>query len=86
MEEADQFPHPRADRPQGWHWSGVLNLFVIALATSVVAYLYFESGWRWYSALFLWPVIYIGVPTAIGLVQGVIIRRAYGQAMRQIKP
>ena len=86
MHDASQFPHLPGDRPLRWHWSGVLNLVVIALATSIVGYLYFWAGWHWYSALLLWPAIYIGTPTAIGLVQGVVIRRAYNQAMRQIKP
>ena len=76
MERAAQVPQPMGGRPQGWHWSGVLNLVVIALATSIVAYLYFGAGWHWYSVLLLWPAIYMGVPVAIGLVQGVMIRRA----------
>jgi hypothetical protein len=57
------------------HWTGVLNLIALALASAVVGYLWFSAGWHWYFALPLWPVIYIGLPVSIGLIQGIGTRR-----------
>lgn len=57
------------------HWSGVLNLIALALASVVAGYLWLGAGWHWYLALPLWPVVYIGLPVFIGLIQGFGIRR-----------
>jgi hypothetical protein len=64
------------------HWTGVLNLFAIIAATSAIIYLWLGAGWHWYFALLLWPVIYLGIPVAIGLAQGVLIRREFDAVIK----
>jgi hypothetical protein len=59
------------------HWTGILNLVAITLATAVVSYL-------WYFALPLWPVIYLGIPILIGLAQGVVIRRDQNRMLKTL--
>jgi len=56
------------------HATGILNIIALSLASVVVAYLRFGRGWHWYFALPIWPVLYLGLPVAIGLGQGVAIR------------
>jgi len=67
------------------HWTGILNLFAVALASLVVGYLWLGAGWHWYFAILLWPVIYLGLPILIGLAQGVVIRREQNDVLERLK-
>jgi hypothetical protein len=48
---------------------GTLNLIAMAVATAVVAFLWFYLSWRWFAVLPLWLAIYWGIPILIGLIQ-----------------
>ena len=50
-------------------WAGILNLIALIVASTAVAYLWYYGGWRWYVALPLWPIIYLGIPILIGLIR-----------------
>jgi hypothetical protein len=67
------------------HWTGILNLIAFIIAGSVVAYLWFGAGWHWYLAILLWPVIYLGLPVSIGLLQGIFLRREFNEAVKNGK-
>jgi hypothetical protein len=67
------------------HWTGILNLISLTLATAVAGYLWMGASWHWYTAILLWPVIYIGLPVVIGLFQGIPIHRERKAAEEKLR-